>query len=118
MGVEGSLMNCSEFTELAPLYFSGELDARHAAELSEHLKSCRNCATEFDEQALLDTRLRTAVMADEADSSAIEARVLAQIAAPVDAARTSDLASARSPSFSQLSDTFRGHALCRCRWRR
>ncbi len=29
-------MNCSEFTELAPLYFSGELDARHAAELSQH----------------------------------------------------------------------------------
>lgn len=75
-------MNCAEFTELAPLYFSGELDARHAAELSQHLKACRVCAQEFEEQERLDARLRNAVLADSVNSSGIEARVRAQISAP------------------------------------
>lgn len=74
-------MNCSEFTELAPLYFSGELDARHAAELSQHLKACRNCAQEFEEQAQLDARLKECVLSDEVNTSAIDARVRAQISA-------------------------------------
>jgi len=82
MGGEGSLMNCSEFIELAPLYFSGELDARHASDLSQHLKECRSCAQVFDEQSRLDARLREAVLADQPDTSTVDARVRAQIFAP------------------------------------
>ncbi len=67
-------MNCSDVIELAPLHFSGELDAHHAGAFAAHLECCPACSLRIRQQAELDVRLREAVLAEtlDADAAALE----------------------------------------------
>jgi Putative zinc-finger len=74
-------MNCSDITEIAPLYISAELDARRASEFDAHLKTCPACMSELGAQARLDERFREALLADEVDVSRVNRRIRELIAA-------------------------------------
>lgn len=74
-------MNCTEINEQSPLYLSGELDAFHAGRFAEHLRMCTSCARQIEQQQQMDARLKDAMLADSADSSAVESRVLSAISA-------------------------------------
>jgi anti-sigma factor RsiW len=74
-------MNCSDITEIAPLYISAELDARRASEFDAHLKTCPACMSELEAQARLDERFRAALLADEVDVSRVNRRIRELIAA-------------------------------------
>ncbi len=76
-------MNCSDVIELAPLHFSGELDAHHAGAFAAHLECCPSCAQRIRQQAELDTHLRDAIFAEslDADAAALNQAVRARIAA-------------------------------------
>jgi len=74
-------MTCSEVTYLTPLYVTGELDARRAAEFDAHLKSCPACMRELERQARLDVRLREMLLAEETDVARVDRRVRELIAA-------------------------------------
>jgi anti-sigma factor RsiW len=81
-------VNCSDVIELAPLHFSGELDAHHAGAFAAHLECCPACALRIRQQAELDARLRDAVFAEtlDADTAALEHAVHARIVAEFPAA--------------------------------
>lgn len=79
MGSKGSLMNCSDIAELAPLYASGELDGARASKFAAHLHACPGCEQEIEQQRRFDSRLRESVLAESVDTSALEARVRAKI---------------------------------------
>jgi len=72
-------MNCSEAEYLSPLYWSGELDARVAADLEQHLAACSDCATDFKRQQQYDALLRATIQRMDVDPSAIQARVRQRI---------------------------------------
>jgi anti-sigma factor RsiW len=74
-------MNCSDITELAPLYVAGELDSEDAAEFDAHLKTCPTCMAELETQARLDARFREALLADEVDVRRVNRRIRELIAA-------------------------------------
>jgi anti-sigma factor RsiW len=74
-------MNCTEISELAPLYIAAELDSRRAAEFDAHLKTCPTCMAELETQARLDARFREALLADEVDVSRVNRRIRELIAA-------------------------------------
>jgi anti-sigma factor RsiW len=74
-------MNCGEIARQAPLYITGELDARQAAEFDAHLRTCEECMRELERQARIDARLREAVLTEEDDTSRIDHRVREMIAA-------------------------------------
>jgi len=77
-------MNCSEAEYLSPLYWSGELDGKVAADLEQHLAACSDCATDFKSQQQYDALLRATVQRMDIDASAIQARVRQRIgSAPV-----------------------------------
>lgn len=64
-------MNCSDILELAPLWFTRELDRNRAHEFSQHLAVCGACRQELAEQAAFDELLRTAAQRDAVDSTAV-----------------------------------------------
>jgi anti-sigma factor RsiW len=68
-------MNCEQIGELCSSYLSGELTPDQVRELEAHLRSCPACATEVALQRRVDAELRSTVMAEEVDASAIEQRV-------------------------------------------
>lgn len=74
-------MNCGEIARLAPLYVTGELDGRQAADFDAHLRTCAECMRELERQARIDAGLREAVLAQEDDTSRIDRRVRELIAA-------------------------------------
>ncbi len=74
-------MNCSDITELAPLYVAGDLDAEGAAEFDAHLKTCPACMAELETQARLDARFREALLAEEVDVERVNRRIRELIAA-------------------------------------
>lgn len=74
-------MDCSDITELAPLYIAGELDSKRASEFDAHLKSCPACLRELETQSRLDARLREVLLAEEVDVSRVNRRVRELIAA-------------------------------------
>jgi anti-sigma factor RsiW len=74
-------MNCTDISELAPLYISAELDSQRAAEFDAHLKTCPTCMAELESQARLDARFREALLADEVDVSRVNRRIRELIAA-------------------------------------
>jgi Putative zinc-finger len=53
-------MNCREIAEIAPLYLSGELEEEGRVSFEEHLASCRDCASDMEQQRANDARLREA----------------------------------------------------------
>jgi anti-sigma factor RsiW len=73
-------MTCVAATSLMPLYLTGELDEARARDFAKHTQSCPECAHELSRQIAVDARLRAAVLAEPADTSAIEARVTLSIA--------------------------------------
>ncbi len=74
-------MNCSDITEIAPLYIAAELDSKRAAEFDAHLKTCPACMAELETQARLDARFRDALLADQVDVSRVNRRIRELIAA-------------------------------------
>jgi anti-sigma factor RsiW len=74
-------MNCNEVPELAPLYVSGELDAARTRAVHEHLDVCSKCRREIESAIELDERLRDELLSTPVESSAVEQRVRATIAA-------------------------------------
>lgn len=74
-------MNCGDIAQLAPLYITGELEARRAAEFDAHLKTCPACLQELERQARLDARLRELILAEETDVARVDRRVRELIAA-------------------------------------
>jgi anti-sigma factor RsiW len=74
-------MNCSDITEIAPLYIAGELDSEPAAEFDAHLKTCPACMAELETQARLDDRFRAALLAEELDVSRVNRRIREMIVA-------------------------------------
>jgi anti-sigma factor RsiW len=74
-------MNCTDISELAPLYIAAELDSQRAAEFDAHLKTCPTCMAELETQARLDARFREALLADEVDVSRVNRRIRELIAA-------------------------------------
>lgn len=80
-------MKCSEVEYMAPLYWSGELDAQATAELDRHLESCSNCAHTMELDRHGDEVLQQAAASVEVDVAPVLARVRAQIAAESPAAR-------------------------------
>ena len=74
-------MNCSDITEIAPLYISAELDSQGAAEFDAHLKSCPACMAELEAQARLDERFREALLTEKVDVSRVNRRIRELIAA-------------------------------------
>lgn len=74
-------MTCDEIAGLAPLYITGELDARLSAEFDAHLKTCPACMRELERQARLDARLREVVLAEESNATRVDRRVRELIAA-------------------------------------
>lgn len=74
-------MTCGEIARLAPLYITGELDARLAADFDTHLRACPACMRELERQARLDARLREIVLAEETKATQVDRRVRELIAA-------------------------------------
>ena len=74
-------MTCKDSAEWRPLYLSGELGAASASAFEEHVRSCGECALELDRETRLDAKLRSSVLAEEIDSSALNRRVRQRIAA-------------------------------------
>jgi anti-sigma factor RsiW len=74
-------MNCTDISEIAPLYISAELDSQRAAEFDAHLKTCATCMAELETHARLDARFREALLADEVDVSRVNRRIREMIAA-------------------------------------
>jgi anti-sigma factor RsiW len=78
---EGSIVNCREIAELAPLYLSGEMDAPRAAAMDAHLQTCPACLEEMRLQAHFDARLREIVLSEELDEATVSRLVRERIAA-------------------------------------
>jgi len=74
-------MNCTDISELAPLYIAAELDSQRAAEFDAHLKTCPTCMAELETQARLDDRFREALLSEEVDVSRVNRRIRELIAA-------------------------------------
>ena len=75
-------MICNEVMELAPLYWTNELDAARTAAFREHILACAECKEAMDEQYSLDSCLRETVLAEPVNTHNLEARVLHAIAEP------------------------------------
>lgn len=74
-------MNCSEISILTPLFLSGELDPGRTGAVVEHLNVCETCGREVREQRALDQRLQRTIGDEPIDTSRIEQRIKASIAA-------------------------------------
>jgi len=77
-------MTCSEVARLAPLYITGELDPRQAAEFDAHLRTCPACMRELQRQSRLDGFLREIVLSEEGNAARVDRRVRELIAAEAD----------------------------------
>jgi anti-sigma factor RsiW len=66
---------------MAPLYWSGELDAQATAELDRHLESCSECAHALEFERRGDQLLQSATASVQTDPAPVVARVRAQIEA-------------------------------------
>jgi len=75
-------MTCPEIPELAPLYLAGELDAARAAAFADHLRGCPACRQELAEESAFDKRLRSAILSQPVDTSAVDQRIRDIIHAP------------------------------------
>jgi len=75
-------MKCEEVQYLAPLYWSGELEAEAMAELDLHLKGCPECAQEMAQQEQCDELVQEAVLGEPVHEEAVRERVWQQVAEP------------------------------------
>ncbi|HEX7288558.1 MAG TPA: zf-HC2 domain-containing protein [Candidatus Angelobacter sp.] len=75
-------MNCHRVREILPLYLSGELRGADLAGVQQHFQQCRECAMAANADRELDDALRTAMLEETPDVSAVLSRVHEQISAP------------------------------------
>jgi anti-sigma factor RsiW len=89
-------MNCDDIRHYSPLYLSGELDARSAADFDRHLEGCADCAREVGEQRELDAAVRAAFAGQSLESAAtLRERIRAEISRDAPGASATPLAAAR-----------------------
>lgn len=74
-------MNCADIAELTPLYLAHELPAAQLREFDLHLKQCRSCALELEQQSLIDARLRAVVCSEMPETAHLEQSITGQIGA-------------------------------------
>lgn len=74
-------MTCKDIADLQPLYLSGELDAERAAAFAAHLAECEPCAQDTERQTEFDQSLRNGARAEHFESTPVEKRIRARIAA-------------------------------------
>jgi anti-sigma factor RsiW len=72
-------MICSDVKYYAPLYLSGELDAKTLVDIEHHIEECAVCRTLIEEQQSIDRSIREAVLDQPLDASRIRNHVLLQI---------------------------------------
>ena len=75
-------MNCDRVHDVLPLYLSGELRGEEMADMRLHLQECEHCAMAVRADRELDNALRSAMLEETADVSAVLDRVHQRIAAP------------------------------------
>lgn len=68
-------MNCERVQDLLPLYLSGELRGEELAAMQLHVQACERCSKALSSDRELDDALRTAMLEDTPDVSAILRRV-------------------------------------------
>ena len=73
-------MKCAEVEYLAPLYWSGELEAQAMAEVEQHLKECQACAREMATQEQCDEMLQETMLSEPVHDEELRQRVRAEIA--------------------------------------
>jgi hypothetical protein len=73
-------MNCDSVQELLPLYLSGELAGEGLATVQDHIKACEACAQSLSADRQLDDVLRTAMLENSPDVSAVLQRVHEEMA--------------------------------------
>jgi anti-sigma factor RsiW len=73
-------MDCRDISELAPLYFSGELAGARRMDFDTHLADCQSCARQIEQQGRIDAHLREAVLGEAADTGIAEERIRELIA--------------------------------------
>jgi anti-sigma factor RsiW len=73
-------MNCKDIAALSSQYLSGELDMPRSAAFAEHLRTCRQCAAELEQQTRIDAMLRNSILSEAVDTTALNQRVRQQIA--------------------------------------
>ena len=72
-------MKCAEVEYLAPLYWSGELEAQAMAEVELHLKECAACAHEMALQKQSDEMLHDTLLSEPVHDDELRGRVRAEI---------------------------------------
>ena len=72
-------MKCAEVEYLAPLYWSGELEAQAMAEVEQHLKECAACAQEMALQKQSDEMLHDTLLSEPVHDDELRGRVRAEI---------------------------------------
>jgi hypothetical protein len=75
-------MNCDTVHDLLDLYLSGELKGDKMADVRLHLQQCEHCAMAVQADRELDNALRTAMLEETVDVSAVLDRFHERIAAP------------------------------------
>jgi Putative zinc-finger len=73
-------MNCESVQELLPLYVSGELKGEELSAVQLHIQACETCGRALSADRELDSALRTAMLEDSPDVSAVLQRVHAGMA--------------------------------------
>jgi anti-sigma factor RsiW len=72
-------VNCSGIAEATPLYLADELPASQRREFVAHLNGCRSCASEVEQWASVDVRLRAAVGYEMPSTADLDRSVMRQI---------------------------------------
>jgi anti-sigma factor RsiW len=72
-------MNCSDVQCLMPLHLSGELDSVSMTQFERHVDGCPACQKEIEEHQELNKGIRTALLSESVDTTALRRRVLAEI---------------------------------------
>jgi anti-sigma factor RsiW len=80
---KGKLMNCTDITEFAPHYLSGDLDPARAESFHAHLRNCAACRREVTRQAGFDETVRAGILAERIDTTGVDRRVRRHIEADV-----------------------------------
>ncbi|HKV93793.1 MAG TPA: zf-HC2 domain-containing protein [Candidatus Angelobacter sp.] len=75
-------MNCESVQDLLPLYLSGELTGTALGDVQSHIDACELCSRALNADRELDDVLRTAMLENSPDVSAVLNRVHAGITAP------------------------------------
>jgi anti-sigma factor RsiW len=73
-------MTCKEIAAHCPAYLSGEIEPENARAFAEHLRNCRACNDEVELQTALDSLLRTSILSEKVDTTALDRTVRAHIA--------------------------------------